>query len=88
MQGELEGVQILGVNEAGHESGNDGFTEGRDLPWLQDTEDVDVWGTWGVDYRDVIVLDPTGVPLFRYNLTEHDLGVDYDELKQLLEEAG
>ncbi len=88
MQAELDHVIILGVNETGHEEGNEGVTEGRDLPWLQDVEDTDVWATWGVDYRDVIVLDHEGVPLFRYNLTEHDLGTDYDQLKQLLDDAG
>ncbi len=87
MQAELDHVTIAGVNEAGHESGNEAFTDGRDLPWLQDVEGVDVWSSWGIDYRDVIVLDGEGYPLFRYNLTEHDLGTDYDELKQLLDDA-
>ena len=66
-------VQILGVNGSGYESGNERVTEGRDIPWLQDTEEVDAWGLWGVEYRDVYVLDTNGHLRFVFNLTSHDL---------------
>ena len=84
MQAELPEVAIIGINEAGYESGNDAFTDGRDLPWLQDTTSVDMWNTWGVVYRDVFILDAEGTLLDVYNLSTHDLSVDYDELKGLL----
>lgn len=74
------------MNEVGYEGANDTFTDGRDLPWLQDTADVDVWNTWDVTYRDVIVLDSTGAYAATYNLTTNDLGEadKYDELEALL----
>jgi hypothetical protein len=95
MQQELNGlglaldVVILGVNEVGHESGNDLMTTGRDLPWLQDTALDDVWGTWAPVYRDVVVLDPDNQEIAVFNLTVHDLAdpVDYDALKQILIDA-
>lgn len=77
---------ILGVNGIGYESGNPTITEGRDLPWLQDTPEADVWTAWGIAYRDVVVLDADGVVVGVYNLTAHDLGVpdNYDELLELI----
>ncbi len=82
-------VQILGVNETGLESGNPDMTAGRDLPWLQDVEGVDVWGTWNVGYRDVWILDRENRLLTVYNVTEHDLNdpLNYEELKGLFLEA-
>lgn len=78
-------VQIVGVNQVGFESGNDGFTDGRDLPWLQETSDEEVWGTWGIEYRDVVLLDGENRAVAVYNLTENDLSdpAKYDELKTL-----
>ena len=66
-------VQILGVNGIGYENGNERVTEDRDIPWLQDTEDVDAWTQWNAQYRDVYVLDQNGDLRFVYNLTLHDL---------------
>ena len=63
MQDELDAmdlpvdVQIIGVNQVGHESQNATMVEGRDLPWLQETADLNVWNLWDVTYRDVILLD-------------------------------
>ncbi len=95
MQQELEAaatplqVQILGVNSAGNASGNDAITDGRDLPWLQDTPEVDAWGLWGVTYRDVVVLGPDNTVHAVYNLTEHDLSDpgNYETLKQIFLDA-
>jgi hypothetical protein len=84
MQAELPEVAIIGVNEAGLESGNEAFCEGRDLPWLQDTAEEDMWGDWAVNWRDVYILDSDGTLLEVYNLTIHDLAENYDELKGIL----
>jgi len=87
MQLELpDGITILGVNEVGFESGNPSITEGRSLPWLQDTPDVNVWKQWSVHYRDVLVRDREGVVFGIYNLTTSGLAEpeNYDELKDLL----
>lgn len=79
-------VHILGINAVGYELSSSGFVEGTVLPWLQDTQSEDVWTTWAVDYRDVVILDDTGRLEAFYNLTEHDLaeGEHYDALKALL----
>ena len=80
-------VQILGLNEAGHEAYTDMMCDGRDLPWLQDVAEVGVWSLWGVTYRDVLVLDGDGVLVDVYNLTEHDLTQGTDDLRAILEDA-
>lgn len=67
-------IQILGVNGAGYENGNERVTENRDIPWLQDTEEVNAWAQWDVQYRDVYILDQNGDLRFIYNLTVNDLG--------------
>jgi hypothetical protein len=78
-------VQIVGVNQVGSESGNENFTNGRDLPWLQETVEEEVWGTWGIEYRDVVLLDGENKAIAVYNLTQNDLSdpAKYDELKTL-----
>jgi hypothetical protein len=95
MQKELDGIttkhsiQILGVNEAGQEVGNAGIIEGRKLPWLQDTTAENVWGTWGVTWRDVVILDPQNYRVAVYNLTVHNLGdpTNYAALESMLIDA-
>jgi len=49
----------LGVNwDLSNETGNASITAGRDLPWLQDTVEENVQGAWGVNYRDLVFVDP------------------------------
>ena len=88
-------IQILGVNEAGFESGNQQIIdEGRTLPWLQDVDldtddNSDNWTAWGVSYRDVIILDGTNWPVGVFNVTDNNLqeSENYEALKQLLLET-
>jgi hypothetical protein len=82
-------VQLLGVNGAGLESGNAYVTNGRTLPWLQDVADQQVWTSWAVAYRDVIVLDAENKPIAVYNVTTHNLAdpANYAALKQILIDA-
>ena len=95
MQQELGGeshaldIQILGCNGIGHESGNASVCAGRDIPWLQDIAGEDVWTTWSVGYRDVIILDAQNEVIEVFNLTTHDLSEpsEYDALKALLTAA-
>ena len=77
---------ILGVNGIGLESANPTITDGRDLPWLQDTESADTWNLWGIAYRDVVVLDEDGAVLGVFNLTTRSLSEpdNYDALRELL----
>ncbi|GMV14721.1 MAG: hypothetical protein HS104_09845 [Polyangiaceae bacterium] len=79
-------IQILGVNGNGLESGNASMTAGRTLPWLQDTLATDVWKSWAVEYRDVVVLDEENRPVAVYNLTTYDLGnpTNFAQLKSIL----
>ncbi len=85
-------IQIIGINERGHEVGNDVVTDGRDLPWLQDVDAdengvSDVWyDRWDIVYRDVMVVDADNVHVASYNLTTFDLAdqQNYDDLKALL----
>lgn len=87
MQLDHPDVSIIGVNGVGFESANDTITEGRDLPWLQDTAEADVWTLWDVAYRDVILLDAEGVVIGVYNLTSNDLAdpSNYDTLESWLQ---
>ena len=82
-------ITIIGLNEAGFESGNDSMTNGRALPWLQDIESTDVWAAWNVTYRDVILVDKENYVFNIYNLTDNDLSEEaiYTELKDKLMEG-
>ena len=95
MQSELDAdypsldIQILGVNGIGLEVANPVVTNGRDIPWLQDVTGVDVWNSWSVTYRDVIILDTYNQVYAVYNLTTNSLSVpaNYDALLQLFVDA-
>lgn len=80
------GIELLGVNGSGYESGIPQMVNGRFIPLLQDVPEVDAWTQWEVAYRDVIILDREGVPVGVFNLTEHDLSMmgEYEALKGLL----
>ena len=87
MQRELGAdVVIHGVNGVGHDSANDTVVDGRDLPWLQDVPEADVWKRWDIAYRDVVILDADNVVVGIYNLTDHNLADPrrYDELKAMM----
>jgi len=66
-------IYLHGINQIGAESANPTVCSGRDLPWLQDVSGEDVWTSWAVTYRDVIILDETNAVIDVYNLTMHDL---------------
>ena len=82
------GVEIIGVNLAGRESGNSSFTSGRDIPWLQDVDadndgDSDVWVEWGAQLRDVMIVDEQNQLVETINLTLYDLAdtSNYESLR-------
>jgi hypothetical protein len=79
-------VRILGLNAVGQEIDNALMCSGRVLPWLQDTAQQNVWGSWNVTWRDVFVLDTQNRVKRIYNLTTYDLAVpaNYDTLKNIL----
>ena len=82
-------VTFHGVNEAGYSSGNGSITDGRDIAWLQDTTAQNAWGRWGVQYRDVVVLDGEGVVEGVINVTDYDLADpdNQDTLRGFVEAA-
>ncbi len=84
LQQELRGtypalrIQLLGVNEKGQEPGNPSAIAGRTLPWLQDVDansdsKSDVFTSWQVALRDVVILDGSNAKVSVYNLNSHDL---------------
>ena len=84
-------IQFVGINEAGQEVGNPDFTNGRDIPWLQDVDadgddESDVWASWGITFRDVVILDGGGDLVTVFNVTRNSLleQENYDKLKQIL----
>lgn len=83
------GIRLLGVNGAGYEGGVPLMAEGRVIPLLQDTVEVDAWTAWSVEYRDVIILDRDNAPVGVFNLTDHDLSQmgEYVTLKGMLLDA-
>lgn len=66
-------MRLLGVNEAGHESGNGEMVAGRTLPLLQDAPGADVWVRWVIDYRDVVIVDGAGLRRGVFNVTVKNL---------------
>ena len=80
-------VQILGLNEAGYESGNSLLPGSGSLPALQDTTEANVKGAWAATYRDVVLVDEEGRFVEAYNLTQYSLGVssNYATLKDKIE---
>jgi|SRR5262245_20978436 len=92
MQGDIDTVatarpvRIFGVNQSGQERDNALACQGRSLPWLQDSPSVNVWQSWHVTWRDVIVLDSDNKIIRIYNLTDNDLSISakYAELRGIL----
>jgi hypothetical protein len=80
-------IQIIGINESGLEFANESMTQGRDLPWLQDLEEIDVWTQWDVTYRDVRILDGEHNLRYTYNLSNNNLQdpAKFEELRAVFE---
>lgn len=80
------------MNPIRQESGNADISEGRDIPWLQDTDadengQSDNWLTsWPFVYRDVVIVDANNVAVDAFNLTLHSLEEpdSYATLRQTL----
>jgi len=79
-------IQLLAINEIGHDSGLSGMADRGDLPLLQDTPDEAVWDDWDVTFRDVVILNTSNEKVGVFNLTTHSLAVaeNYADLKALL----
>src|SRR5262245_53235010 len=79
-------IHILGINLLHMESGNAGMCDGRVLPWLQDTDAAQVWGSWHAATDDVIILDAENQVIQTYSLYDHTLidPTNYATLKGIL----
>ena len=91
-QGELDAagttvpINLVGVGQAGTGSNNDGITDGRDIPWLQDDNTADAWGEWGAGKYEFMIVDASGEVVALYNLGQSNLvnSSNYDMVKQHL----
>ena len=88
------GIEIVGINLAGRESGNLSITEGNDIPWLQDLDldqngESDAWEDWQAQLRDVIIVDAQNKEVSKINLTSNDLGdaANYTLLRTAITDA-
>ena len=82
-------VSVIGIN-AHDKTTTESFVAERTLPWLQDTEEADVWDAWGIKYRDILIVDEQNFPIQAFNLTEYNLTEEqhYQHvLQELLDEA-
>ena len=59
------------------------------MPMLQDVADVNLWESWAVTYRDVVIIGADGKKAGVYNLTQNNLNdsASYEELKTMFLEA-
>mgnify|MGYP003325808390 FL=1 len=91
---EITDVHILGINGINYEDKSlEGMINGRILPWVQDNADQQVWESWEVIIRDLLILNRDGNVVEVVNLTsfnpdpsEND-GDNYLTIKNLLLEA-
>ena len=79
-------IRIVALNGVGKESGFALAVEGRTLPVVQETPEVDVRTAWGRGMDDLVVLDGEGLALGLTNLRVHDLSIapEYDALLDYL----
>ena len=75
---------VLGIDGIGFEDSHARIVEGRSLAWLQDTQEQAVWETWGVAYRDVVILDAESMYVDVFNLTSNPI-TDEDNYASLLD---
>jgi len=80
------GITLLAINEEGYESGLDAMAALGDVPLLQDNPSQAVWTNWKASWRDVIIVDDTGMAVYSFNLTSNDLSdpLNYAQLKSIL----
>ena len=80
------GFFLGAVNEVGYDNFTYVTNPASQQPWLQDTEEVNAWDTWQVQYRDVVILDAENKKRAVFNLTSDTLYLEnnYEELKNTL----
>ena len=88
------GIEIVGINQAGRESGNSSVTAGNNIPWLQDVDldqngEADAWEDWEAQLRDVIIVNAQNEQVSKINLTPNDLAdaANYALLRSMITDA-
>jgi molybdopterin-guanine dinucleotide biosynthesis protein A len=88
------GIEIVGINQAGRESGNSSVTAGNNIPWLQDVDldqngKADAWEDWQAQLRDVIIVNAQNEEVSKINLTPNDLAdaANYALLRSMITDA-
>ena len=82
-------ISILGINYINSEGGTPSVTAGIDLPWLQDVPAQNVWFSWVVGDKDIVILDGGNFVFKTFNANQKDLGIpeNYDQLRAFLLDA-
>ena len=84
-------ISIIAINEAGYGTPSNYEATGAkgSLPVLQDEAEINMWDSWEVVYRDVIVLNACGEKVGTFNLTSKSIQTEdnYAELKEMMLEA-
>ena len=82
-------IDLLAINEVGHDSGIEDATAGNSIPLLSDTSQTDAWGSWDADWRDLVIVDEDNLQVERISLTGFNLEntENYEALKALLIDA-
>lgn len=82
-------MRFLGVNRADGADDATLATAEHSIALLQDDEEQDVWGSWEVEWRDLVVLDAENRVVGVMNLTEYDLGEEENvqRVRELVAEA-
>ncbi|MBT3221744.1 MAG: hypothetical protein HN348_21915 [Proteobacteria bacterium] len=78
-------MQIIGVNGIGQPFSSI-MTDHTDLPFIEDDKNHYVWTSWGVNYRDVIIVNQKNEVIDVFNLTQYSLSnsTNYETLRQKL----
>ena len=87
-------IQLLAVNEIGFSSGNSAASQTASpasgatgvCPFIDDNVVDDIWSTWQVTFRDVVILDQDNVIVGEFNLTQNNLSsaANRETLKAML----
>tara|TARA_B100000683_G_scaffold217591_1_gene213629 strand:+ start:3955 stop:4362 length:408 start_codon:yes stop_codon:yes gene_type:complete len=80
------GFFFSGVNEAGYDNFDNVTNAASTQPWIQDTDEDDVWHSWEVAYRDVVIIDGENKRRAVFNLTTDTLYLpdNYEHMKNTI----
>jgi hypothetical protein len=79
-------IQILVINNIGAESGTAPTTDGRDIPYLQDTMGENVKSDWNATWRELVIVNSCNEVVQVINTSTNSLSLpsNYDMVKNAL----